>query len=106
MFSDRSVLECPNKQIPFTMIMKFYLYCINFVFCRMNAILMILISLVNAPSFIDAIADIAPTKKMIINKTQCEAGDVFRMFGYDCSHMELDDVPQNLRRSVQVNYFE
>lgn len=72
----------------------------------MNTVLVVfLVSLIYATSFIDATTALAPTEKAIIKKTQCEPGDVYRMFGYDCSNMDLKEVPQNLRTSVKVISF-
>lgn len=71
---------------------------------RMNAILITLVLLVYTQTLIDANASIPPTEKSIIRKTHCEPGDAYRLFGYDCSNMDLKEVPQNLRSSVKVNY--
>lgn len=70
---------------------------------RMNTIWIAFASLAYASIIIDANAIVPPTEKTIIRKTQCEPGDAFRMFGYDCSNMDLKEVPQNLRSSVKVN---
>ncbi|XP_055311112.1 chondroadherin-like isoform X2 [Sitodiplosis mosellana] len=61
-----------------------------------------LVSLAYAPVFIGANASIPPTEKSIIRKTVCEPGNAYRMFGYDCSYMDLTEVPQNLKSSVKI----
>lgn len=71
----------------------------------MNTILFALILLVYAPTLILANVSIPPTEKSIIRKTHCEPGDVRRLFGYDCSNMDLKEVPQNLRSSLKVILF-
>lgn len=68
----------------------------------MNTILFALVSLVYAPTLIVSNVSVPPTEKSVIRKTHCEPGDVRRLFGYDCSNMDLKEVPQNLRISLKV----
>lgn len=37
-------------------------------------------------------------------KTRCEILPVNKLYSYDCSSMELEVVPQNIRSSVEVSY--
>lgn len=68
----------------------------------MNAVLIILISLINALNYIDATASIPAAEETVVIKSHCNVDRVYRMLGYDCSNMNLKDVPQNLRSSVEV----
>lgn len=73
----------------------------------MNNGLVLLVFFVYMTSIIDVttgngIALPTATEKNIIKKTHCEPGDAYRMFGYDCSNMDLKEVPQRLRSSVKV----
>lgn len=70
-----------------------------------NAVFWILLPLY-LTSHINGITSLAalPAKEeIVVQKTFCNADRVFRLFGYDCSNMNLKDVPQHLRASVEVS---
>lgn len=49
-----------------------------------------------------SLAELPEKEKVIVKKTYCTLEKVHRMLAYDCSNMELKDVPQKLRTGVQV----
>lgn len=71
----------------------------------MNAVFIVLVSLIYASKYIDATVSIPAVEETVIIKTHCNVDRVYRMLGYDCSNMNLKEVPQNLRTSVEVNWF-
>lgn len=70
----------------------------------MNAIVIVLLSLMYAPSQIESQAKIPAPEETVFIKTYCGIDRVYRMLGYDCSNMNLKDVPQNAKTSVEVNF--
>lgn len=44
-------------------------------------------------------------EEVVIQKSYCTMDRVYRLLGYDCSNMNLKEVPQNLRTSVEVRLF-
>lgn len=48
-------------------------------------------------------ADLPAKEEPIKKKTYCVSERVYRMNGYDCSNMNLRDVPQNLKTNVEVS---
>lgn len=49
-----------------------------------------------------SLAALPEKEEVIVKKTYCTLERVGRMLAYDCSNMELRDVPQKLRPGVQV----
>lgn len=47
-------------------------------------------------------ADLPPKEEPAAKKSFCVSERVYRMNGYDCSNMNLRDVPQNLKTGVEV----
>lgn len=48
-------------------------------------------------------ADLPQKEEPVRKKSFCVSERVYRHSGYDCSNMNLRDVPQNLKTSVEVS---
>lgn len=44
----------------------------------------------------------AAVEETVVVKTHCTMDRVYRLLGYDCSNMNLKEVPQHLKSSVEV----
>lgn len=70
-------------------------------------VLWLLVSCFMCSSTINAVAglaaDLPQKEEPVRKKTHCVSERVYRHSGYDCSNMNLRDVPQNLKTSVEVS---
>lgn len=71
----------------------------------MNAVFIVLIALIYASKYVDTAASIPAAEETVVKKNHCVLERVYRMMGYDCTYMDLKEVPQNLRSNVEVNCF-
>lgn len=73
----------------------------------MDIIVVIFLAIINAPYTIETTANgpahIPTATETILKKTHCIGDRVYRYISYDCSQMDLREVPQNIRTSVEVN---
>lgn len=70
----------------------------------MNFNVIIVLTVINAVQNIESLAfgSTDLSTKIEVKKT-CVRGRVYKLVGYDCSSMELEDVPSNLGSSVEVS---
>lgn len=79
---------------------KIFLFSLHF---RMNVAVVVLLSLIYAPHSVELTANIPTATETILKKLQCQGDRAYNLIGYDCSQMDLREVPQNIRSSVEVN---
>lgn len=62
----------------------------------------VLVSLMYAPIQIESKTSLPIPEETVVIKTYCSVDRVLRMLGYDCSNMNLKEIPQNAKSSVEV----
>lgn len=56
-------------------------------------------------SIVGLAADLPPKDEPAAKKTFCTSERVYSLNGYDCSNMNLKDVPQKLKTGVEVRQY-
>lgn len=81
-----------------------YLFIYFSSFLRMNIIVIVLVLLSYVPHRIDGIVTSETAEETVTVKKFCAYDRVWKMVSYDCSDMDLREVPQHLKTSVEVNW--
>lgn len=69
---------------------------------------MVLLAFLIGQRSVDGITSLAslPAKEEVIVPKTCTMERVYRLIGYDCSKMDLKDIPQTLKTSLEVRNYE